>query len=116
MGLNCSKTPCKNCPYRKDAPLAHWAVLEFDKLLDSEEDFIGKSFDCHKQNGKLCTGWVMNQDRRQKAGTDKIAFRISMSKQNVTVAELDALHCPVPMFKTIEAMCFANFPELQFTR
>ncbi len=63
LSFKCT-TPCNNCPYRKDAPLQHWNILEFKDLLTNGNDWIGKVYACHKKNGAVCVGWLMNQDDR----------------------------------------------------
>lgn len=104
----CKKQPCNNCPYRKDAPLRLWAVEEFEDLLESEKDMIGKVYMCHKKDGKACTGFVMMQDENN---IPSIALRISLSRNEVTRAFLDMLNSPSKMFKSIIQMSRANYPE-----
>lgn len=104
----CKTTPCANCPYRKDAPLALWSVDEFKALLDSDKDTIGTVYQCHKKDGNVCVGWLINQNNRR---LPSIALRLQLSKQNITREYLDQLHCKTPMFDTIEEMCQANFPD-----
>jgi hypothetical protein len=52
-------TPCKSCPYRKDAVLRLWAKEEFERLLESDSDYFGVTYGCHKKNGSICVGWLM---------------------------------------------------------
>lgn len=101
--------PCGNCPYRTDAPLKHWHKEEFRKVVESEADYMGSTFLCHKQNGSMCIGWLMKQDERN---LPSLMLRISLSKHNVTREYLDSLHTPKPLYKTTEDMIKANFPEL----
>lgn len=101
------KTPCANCPYRKDAPLAHWSVDEFIDLQNSENDYMGKVYGCHKKNGSTCIGWLMNQDKRNMPS---IALRISLIKNNVKRKYLDSLYCKSEMFETVKEMINANYP------
>lgn len=109
MAKFCKSSPCNNCPYRKDAPLHHWSIDEFKDLLKADKDYIGKTYGCHKNDGTLCTGFVMNQDKR---GVPSIATRIEFSKLRITVADLDELSCKSKMFESIEEMSIANYPEL----
>lgn len=102
-------TPCKTCPYRKDAPLALWAKEEFQDLLDSEHHIMGRTYGCHKNNGTVCKGWLMNQDKRN---FPSIALRIALSKDKITRAYLDKLYCNAPMFETVEEMCTANYWDI----
>ena len=110
VGIFECKTPCGNCPYRKDAPLAHWNIDEFKKTLDAEADIIGSAFMCHKQNGSICVGYLMNQDERDFPSN---ALRLTFIKHGVDREYLDALYCKSERFETIEEMCLANFPELK---
>lgn len=110
MSKYCKLSPCKNCPYRKDAPLRHWSIEEFKDLLAKECDYMGSVYSCHKKDGTVCTGWLMNQDKRN---FPSIALRISLSKNKITRVLLDKLHCRTEMFDTVEEMCETNYPELE---
>jgi hypothetical protein len=103
------KTPCNNCPYRKDAPLRHWDAQEFIDLLAKEKEYLGVVYACHKKNGHTCVGWLMNQDERN---FPSIALRLSLSKNGVTRKYLDNLACKSQRFKTVQEMCRANYPEI----
>lgn len=101
--------PCSNCPYRTDAPLKHWHKEEFQKVLDAENDYLGKTFLCHKKNGSMCIGWLMKQAENN---LPSIMLRISLSKHNVDSTYLDSLYSPAPLYKDVKAMIKANFPQL----
>jgi hypothetical protein len=103
------KQPCNNCPYRKDAPLAHWAVEEFIQVLDKEESTLGGCFGCHKNDDNVCVGFLMDQDKRN---FPSIVLRMELIKQNINRKYLDSLNCKSKMFKSIKEMCLANFPEI----
>lgn len=105
----CKNSPCNNCPYRKDAPLQHWSIDEFKDLLKADKDYLGASYGCHKNDGTLCTGFVMNQDKRN---IPSIKLRIDFNQLNVTVADLDKLSCKSEMYDSIEEMSKANYSEL----
>lgn len=105
----CKTSPCKNCPYRKDAPLRHWSIEEFKDLLAKEMDYFGSVYNCHKQDGTICTGWLMNQDKRR---FPSIALRLSLSKNKIDRSILDKLHFKSEMYDTVEEMCYTNYPEL----
>jgi len=104
------KTPCGNCPYRKDAPNAYWSIEEFQKVLDAEQSELGSVFLCHKQNGSICVGFLMNQHERD---LPSIALRIALIKEKPTREYLESLFCNSERFETIEEMCETNFPELK---
>lgn len=102
-------SPCKSCPYRKDAKLAHWSIEEFQGVLDNERDIIGAVYLCHQKNGSACVGWLMNQMER---GLPSIALRLSLINHKIDGKYFDSIHCESEMFETVEEMCEANFPEL----
>lgn len=104
------KTPCGNCPYRKDAPLAHWHIEEFQKVLDAEKSQCGSVFLCHKQNGSICVGFLINQIERN---LPSIALRLALSNHGVDRHYLDSISCKSEMFESVEEMCAANFPEIK---
>lgn len=103
------KQPCNNCPYRKDAPLRYWSILEFAQLLKSEREQLGTVYGCHKKDDHVCVGWLMNQDER---GFPSIALRVALMKHKVSREYLDSLSCPSEMFRTVGAMCKANYSSL----
>lgn len=101
--------PCGNCPYRKDAPLQLWHREEFARLLANDKLQFAPLYDCHKKNGHVCVGWLMNQDERR---FPNINLRMKLSKENITGEYLDSLICSSERYSTIEEMVEANFPEL----
>jgi len=100
--------PCNNCSYRLDAPLKLWDVEEFKDLIRNDQIFLGTTYGCHKKDGHVCVGWLIDQDNR---GIPSIMLRISLSKHNITRDYMDKLHCKSPMFKSIQEMAKANYPE-----
>jgi hypothetical protein len=114
MSNYCKKSPCENCPYRKDAPLQLWAKEEFEGLLASEQlDYtsgnFGKIYGCHKQDGHVCVGWLIKQDENN---FPSIQLRMSLSKNKVTREYLDSLHCKSELYKSVDEMINANYPEI----
>lgn len=103
------KQPCNNCPYRLDAPTAYWSIEEFKQLLASEDLQLGSVYGCHKKDGHVCVGWLMDQDKRN---FPSIMLRISLSKNNVTREYLDSLSCIGGLYESVDEMCEANYPEL----
>lgn len=102
------KSPCNNCPYRKDAPLAHWSVEEFRDLLASEETQFGKVYGCHKNDDSVCVGWLMNQDENR---FPSISLRMALSRHGIDRKYLDNLTCRSDRYSSIAQMCEANYPE-----
>lgn len=102
--------PCKSCPYRKDAPLQLWDIVEFEMLLQKDKDIMGSTYLCHKKDGSCCKGWLINQEKRD---LPSIALRMMLSKYNVKREYLDKLSSTVPMFESIEEMAITNYPEIE---
>lgn len=102
-------TPCKDCPYRMDAPLQKWDAGHFADLLRNDESYMGALYHCHKNNGTVCRGWLINQDARR---FPSIMLRMSLSAKKVTRIYLDKLHCKSMMFDSVRNMVEANYPEL----
>lgn len=101
--------PCSNCPYRTDAPLKLWHKSEFKKLLETENNQMGATYKCHKNNGSICVGWLMKQDENR---LPSIMLRIALSTHNITREYMDSLKSPAPLFKNVREMIKANFPEI----
>jgi hypothetical protein len=99
-------SPCKSCPYRKDAKLKLWDKSEFEKLLDQDKEQFGNLYKCHKNDGSCCKGWLMDQDKR---GFPNITLRLSLSKNRITREYLDSLKCDTELFKSIKEMVKANY-------
>ena len=105
------KSPCKDCPYRKDAPLQKWDIEEFRNLLRQESDPVcGRVFGCHKKDDHACVGWLMDQDKRF---LPSIALRMTLLKNKVTRLYLDALKCKSELYDSVEEMCIANYKKLK---
>lgn len=102
-------TPCKDCPYRLDAPLQKWDISHFSDLLRNDADYMGSLYDCHKNNGSVCRGWLMDQDKRR---FPSIRLRLELSRQQITREYLDALHCKAPLFDSVKQICISNYPQL----
>jgi len=102
-------TPCNNCPYRTDAPLQLWHKSEYEKLLNSETDQFGSIYNCHKNNGSVCVGWLIKQDENR---LPSISLRIALSKHDITRDYMDKLHSPAPLYKSVREMIKANYPHI----
>jgi hypothetical protein len=111
------RKPCKDCPYRLDAPLGKWHADEFHNVLAAERDVIGKVFACHKhlalpvEHRGMCAGWLLDQKNRR---VPSIALRMQLARQPVAAQALDQVHSTVPMFETSEQMCAANLRAIEY--
>jgi hypothetical protein len=100
------RTPCADCPYRKDAPLKLWDRAEFVDLLASERSQFGKLYGCHKQNGNACIGWLLDQ---RKNGVGSIALRMRLITKPEAARQFEECHSGgAKMFVSVAAMCRAN--------
>jgi hypothetical protein len=63
--LPCMKTPCKDCPMRKDSLKGWLGSVRIKEILDSE------SFVCHKKNDLQCAGHMILR------GSNNIFFRVA---------------------------------------
>ncbi len=106
------KTPCKDCPYRIDAPLRKWDIEEFKRLIENDQQF-GKLYDCHKKDDTICRGWLIDQDNRR---FPCIPLRLELSKQKITRKYLDNLSCSSPLYGSITEMSTSNYPELRLSK
>lgn len=102
-------SPCNNCPYRTDAPLQLWHKEEYEKLLKYESDAMGTIYNCHKNNGNVCVGWLIKQDENN---FPSIYLRIALGQKGITRDYLDSLNSPAPLYENVEVMIKANYPEL----
>lgn len=56
-----AKAACASCPYNRSAPSGIWVVDHYTKLLEYDRPFAAQppsAFMCHKQDGRLCAGWL----------------------------------------------------------
>lgn len=104
-----SNTPCNNCPYRKDAPRQHWHKEEFKKLVANDHDWC-PVYGCHKGNGSVCVGWLMDQKARN---FPSLPLRMLLMRLKISADWLDTLHSPSEMFSSIQEMVKSNFKRLK---
>lgn len=102
-------SPCTTCPYQKTAKLQLWHREEFEKLLEYEKDDWGTVYHCHKKDGSVCRGWLIDQHKRN---FPSIALRLSLLRHKITREYLDKLSSAVPLFETVEEMCEANYHRI----
>lgn len=105
----CSQ-PCNNCPYRKDAPLKLWHKSEYEKLLKTEDKQFAPVYNCHKNNGSICIGWLMKQFEN---GCPNLTLRMVIISKKVGKEYFDSLNSPSPLYKNVKEMIRANYPRLK---
>ena len=104
----CNK-PCDNCPYRTDAPLKLWHKEEYEKLLRYEKSEMGTIYQCHKDNGSVCIGWLMKQ---KEQNFPSMYLRMSLIKNKISPEYLDSLSSPSPLYENVRAMIKANYRSI----
>lgn len=91
--------PCVTCPYRQDAPSALWDESHYDLLPAYDNPFPEQPqnvFCCHKNDGRLCAGWVATHDMGSN-----LALRVRAITGGIDPAVFDACldyESPVPVF------------------
>lgn len=105
----CGKAPCKDCPYRTDAPLKKWDKAEYEGLIKNEENVFSPMYLCHKKNGTGCKGWLMDQYRRN---LPNMVLRMALIKNKPPLNYFEKLRSPVKLYANITEMVNANYPEL----
>lgn len=101
--------PCGNCPYKRSSPLQLWHPAEYLKLIDAEQEPLGRVFMCHKKDGCVCVGWLADQDKRD---FPSIMLRVELSRHNVTREYLDKLGTLRGLYGSVSEMIAANYPAL----
>jgi hypothetical protein len=94
-----ARYPCGSCPYRRDVPSGVWAADEYVKLplydLPTGEQ-PPAVFLCHRQNGRMCAGWVGCHDMNHS-----LALRCAVYSSTFSGADIEAAldyECPVPLW------------------
>ena len=103
------QSPCRNCPYRKDAPLGLWHPSEFDNLLETERLELGAVFACHgtrkHEDMGICAGWLLDQKTR---GLPSIALRIQLIQSEEARACLKSVNTGDCELYSLQEMIAAN--------
>jgi hypothetical protein len=111
-------SPCKSCPYRKDAKLGFWDKEHFVKLLaDDRDPMHGAMYQCHEDGKKpdkdrdFCIGWLLSQQER---GTPSIQLRLKlMSDQEACNQYKSITNNGLEMYESIVDMCDSNLEATQ---
>ena len=91
--------PCGSCPYRRDVPSGVWAREEYEKLPRYDGPTWAQDpgvFMCHRQDGRLCAGWVACHDRGEL-----LAIRLGAASGSIRpedVEEILGYETSVPVF------------------
>lgn len=109
------RTPCGNCPFRKDAPLAYWHPSMYTMLADQEQreaDIASAHvFACHKDRHgppdeqEYCVGWLLNQRAR---GVPNLALRLGLMTSEPASAQFNECEPDGEMYDTVGELVEAN--------
>lgn len=109
------RKPCPNCPFRKDAKLAHWHPSEYlmlQRIARTEHDpFRSKPFGCHKDKDaepaerELCVGWLIHQRER---GTPSIALRLILMRSQEAALQYEKSEPDGELFDSIDELVKMN--------
>ncbi len=112
--------PCASCPYRLDAPLAHWHAEHFESTQASALDPTnGAIFACHShiklppEERGMCAGWLLDQKTH---GLPSLNLRLAFFKDATVAPALGAVHSTVPMFESALEMCSVNLRAIRSSR
>ncbi|GAB3761506.1 hypothetical protein GCM10028817_38970 [Spirosoma pomorum] len=70
---------------------------------------MGKVYGCHKNDGSVCRGFLINQRERD---IPSISTRLAIITNDIKPGYMESLTCSVPMYASIEDMINANYPAL----
>lgn len=94
--------PCGSCPYRKDTPSGVWSAAEYDKLpaFDLQPMHLQPpmAFYCHRNDGRLCAGWVGCHNMEESLGL-RIAASVGMLDRE-DVEDARNYVSPVPLWES----------------
>lgn len=92
------RTPCPECPWRKDVAPGQFPAERFRVLAATAYDLAITMFACHKSpEGKefACAGFILN------GATHNLGFRLSR-------IDWRAVNCGFPLHENYRAMAIAN--------
>lgn len=91
--------PCASCPYRRDVPAGIWDTSEYAKLPDYDGEIheqaiagANAAFACHRDDGRLCAGWLGHRDP-----FELLAVRLGLAAGSMPAQVLD-YRTDVPLF------------------
>lgn len=91
------KTPCPECPWRRDVPVGHFPAERFRTLAGTARDLATSIFACHLSKDEkptACAGFVLMQ------GAHNLSLRLARQRFEVST--------PVPLFRNYREMAVAN--------
>lgn len=108
------RRPCGNCPFRKEAPIAHWDPREYLRLerIERLEGNPGQGgFACHKDRTKpyadreMCIGWLLDQKRK---GMPAIALRVILIDNPEAISQYEECEPDGEMYSSVSELVRTN--------
>jgi Family of unknown function (DUF6283) len=96
--MNYAKTPCDECPWRRDVPPGKFPPQRFIALASTAYDLAMTIFACHRSkvgHEIVCAGYLMQQSAHN--------LRLRLSRQS-----FDDVSSPVALFDDYREMAVAN--------
>jgi hypothetical protein len=106
--------PCGSCPYRRDVPSGLWEASEYERLPAYDAETWAQPhgvFCCHRQDGRLCAGWVAVHPMEHS-----FALRLAALQGWFSEDELDAIldyRTEVPLFASGAEACAHGLAEVE---
>lgn len=100
------RNPCKDCPWRIDAPAGHWHKDEFVNIARTCRGDGLRRMGCHNSspdNPIICMGWVRVE------GFDSIGVRLACISGELNPADVNTTTGP-DLFNSIQDMIDAQRP------
>lgn len=98
------KTPCDQCPWRRDLPTGVFPAKAFKLSAPTSYDAAMSSFACHmsgmEKGGATCAGFLLSY-----GAIHNIAVRIAQATRGLRLEEVSS---PYPLFNTYREMAVAN--------
>lgn len=102
-GKGYRKTPCAECPWRKDSPIGAFPAEAYRISAKTSKDMAPTTFACHMLGAALpttCAGFLLST-----SACHNFKVRMALLKGNL---DLDEVSSDVPMYESYREMAEAN--------
>lgn len=101
-GCNYQRTPCAECPWRKDAPVGAFPAEAYRISAPTSYDCADRTFGCHMAGaevGKICAGFLL------RGATHNLAIRLAIATGKIHPDEIAE---GTELYESYRAMAMAN--------
>ncbi len=91
------KTPCDECPWRKDMPVGRFPADNYRQLANTAQDLALHTFACHKSaegQEAICAGYILKQSAHNLA--------MRMARHSFEASS------PYPLYENFRELAIAN--------